>query len=146
MPADIPPDLLRGFQQEVTHRWPDYLAGRPLRFGGLNIRKEKDGRIIAGCCSKSYFPENITEKEARDRIDVAKEEISALTDAFPELKAEIDLAGVDYEFCYDYGTAAVLVAEERGGVFRSTKGPANQAREATATAGMSAAAQPPRQP
>ena len=118
MPA-IPPDLLRGFEQEVTHRWQDFLSGRPLFFGGLNIRKDKKGRVVVVCYSKWHNRESLTEKEARERIETAKQEVTALSEAFLQLKTEIDVAGVDFEFCYDYGTAAVVVAAERRGVFKS---------------------------
>jgi len=114
----IPPDLVRSSRQEVEHRWPDFVAGLPLFFGDLNIRKSKDGRIVAGCYSSYSRRENLTEAEARERISVAREEVAALAAAFPELKKEFD-RGVDFEFCYDYGTAAVVVAEERSGIFKS---------------------------
>jgi hypothetical protein len=120
MSETIPSDLRREFEQEVTHRWQDFMSGHPLRFGPINLRKDKRGRVVVGCYSDCYYQENLTEKEARERIDLAKKEVASLADAFPQLKDEIDRSGVDYEFCYDYGTAAVLVAEERSGVFKST--------------------------
>jgi len=122
MPDTIPSDLLPGFQQEITHRWHDFISGRPLFFGGLNIRKDKKGRVVVVCYSACYFQENLTTKEARERIDLAKQEVASLADRFPQLKDEIDHSGVDYEFCYDYQTATVVVAEERSGVFKSTIG------------------------
>jgi hypothetical protein len=120
MPSPIPSDLLAGFQQEVSNRWQEFVTGRPLFFGGINLRKDKNGRIVVVCYSECYYQENLTEKEARERIDLAKQEVAALADAFPQLRAEIETSRVDYEFCYDYKTAAVVVAEEREGVFKTT--------------------------
>ncbi len=120
MPSPIPSDLLAGFQQEVRNRWQDFMNSRPLFFGGINLRKDKNGRIVVACYSECYYQENVTEKEARERIDLAKQEVAALADTFPQLRAEIEASGVDYEFCYDYKTAAVVVAAERGGVFKTT--------------------------
>ncbi len=102
------------------HRWPDFMRGLPLFFGGINVRKGKNGKIIVVCYSKWHVRESLTEKEAKERIEVAKDEIAALSDAFPQLKSEVDRLGVEFEFCYDYGTAAVVVAEERNGVFTSS--------------------------
>jgi len=117
--TDIPQDLLRGFEQEVTHRWSDFMSGLPLYCGGLNIRKDMKGRVVVVCYSKWHNRESLTEKEAIERIEIAKQEVAALSEAFPELETVIEDAGVDFEFCYDYGTAAVVVAAERHGVFKS---------------------------
>ncbi len=103
----------------MTHRWSDFVAGRSLVFGDLTIRKDEEGKVVVVCYSKWYYRESLTEKEARERIDTAKQEFAALSEAFPQFKNVVGVAGVDFEFCYDYGTAAVLVAEERGGVFKS---------------------------
>jgi hypothetical protein len=96
------------------------LNGHALRLGGLVLRKEKTGRVIVGCYSRWTSHENLSDAEAKERIGVAKMELSALADAFPQLKREIDNVGVEYEFCLDTGKAAVLVAAERDGLFSST--------------------------
>ena len=119
MAIEITPDLLQKFQQEVTRRWPDFLQGRPLFFDNINIRKEKEGRVVLACYSRCYYRENLTEREAKERIEVAKQEIAALTAAFPQIQKEIETAGMDFEFHYDYGQGAILVAEERYGKFKS---------------------------
>jgi hypothetical protein len=116
----IPKDQFNSFNQEISHRWDDFIKGLPLFFGELSVRKNKKGRTVITCNSKCYFQQNLTNQEAKDRIELAKQELSTLIDTFPKLKDEIDISKVDFEFCYDYGTAAVVVAKETEGVFTST--------------------------
>src|SRR4051812_2096545 len=115
MPAPIPSDLLREFRREISTRWPDFLGGRALQFHNLTLRKEKTGRIVVGCFSEKYFSENLSEVEARDRIATAKDEVQLLIEAFPEIRDELSRAKVDFEFCYDGGKSAHLVAKESDG-------------------------------
>ncbi len=119
MSNSLPTDLHSDFRKQIDLHWNDFLAGHSLPIGSLTFRIESDHLVIQ-CYSEKYFLENISNGEAKDRIDTAKEELRILSEAFPEFK-KFDLTSVDYEFCFDTGKGAVLVACERGGEFTDYK-------------------------
>ncbi len=118
MSDSLPPDLRGDFRRQIDLHWENFLAGRSLPLGNLTFRKEAD-RVIVQCFSDKYFIENVSSEEGHERINTAKEELRILSDEFPEL--QIDLDSVDYEFCFDTGKSAVLIASEQSGVFTDYK-------------------------
>lgn len=120
LPA-IPADLLQEIEREISICWSDFLANKRkvFKLGFLSLRQKDESTFLVSCFSNCYFFENVTEQEARDRIDTAKVEFHAITEAFPCIQEVIGGASVIFEFCYDNDTAAILVAEEENGVFKS---------------------------
>ena len=93
-----------------------------MPIGGLGLyRDTRDHRFIVFCYSSSYYAENITRKEAEERIATAKEELNTLLRLFPELHDEMQGLDTAFHFCYDTGKGGVLVAKEEHGQFQYLK-------------------------
>ena len=117
----IPADLLQEIEREIYIHWSDFIANkkRVFKLGSLSLRQKDDSTFVVSCLSKHYFIENVTEQEARECIDNAKVEFSALAESFPCIKKVIEGASVTFEFCFNDCKAAILMAEEENGVFKS---------------------------
>ena len=114
LPADIEAELRRGFTLGI-----DALRdGGTMPIGGLGLcRSIRENRFSIYCYSSCYYAENITQKEAEERIATAKEELNTLMRLFPELRDQMRGLNLAFYFCYDAGNAGVLAAKEEHGQF-----------------------------
>lgn len=89
-----------------------------MAIGGLGLYRDTcEHRFIIYCYSSCYYAENITQKEAEERIATAKEELATLVRLFPELRDQMHGLDLAFYFCYKTGKAGVLAAKEEHGQF-----------------------------
>ena len=114
LPAETEAELRREFLLGI-----DALRdGRAMPIGGLVLfRATREHRFIIHCYSSCYYGENVTQKEAEERIATAKEELSTLTRVFPELSDQMRGLDLAFYFCHDEDKASMLVAKEEHGQF-----------------------------
>ena len=90
-----------------------------MPIGGLVLyRDTREHQFVVHCYSSCYYAENITRKEAEERIATAKEELKTLSQLFPELRDQMQGLDLAFHFCYDTGKGGVLAAKEEHGHFQ----------------------------
>ncbi len=89
-----------------------------MAIGGLDLyANSQEKRFVVYCYSSCFYIQNITRKEAEERIATAKEELNILMQLFTELHDQAQGMNLTFEFLYDDGRDAVLVAKEDHGRF-----------------------------
>lgn len=62
--------------------------------------------------------ENVNEQEAKEKIERSKKVGDHLSASYPAFSEIWNSMRKRFEFCYEYGTGAVLIASEEEGAFR----------------------------
>ena len=119
MSSPLSPDTEAELRQEFSRGIDSLRAGKTMPIGGLVLYRDiRERRFIFHCYSSCYYAENITRKEAEERISTAKEELATLVRLFPELHEQMLGLELAFHFCYDTGTGGVLAAKEEHGRFQ----------------------------
>ena len=81
-----------------------------MSYEGVVFRKDPQGCLVVSSYSEYVHPENATPTEAVSKIARSKEILAELEEMSPEFSAVASSLRHPYDFCYDYGDGATLLA------------------------------------
>ena len=95
--------------EQLVSRYREFSLTKRVQFGRLVISLDREEIIRVVVYSKWYHQENVTQSEAESDLKAAKEFVAEICSKSEDFKNAFKSHSVEYEFCFDYGTAAVLL-------------------------------------
>jgi hypothetical protein len=95
--------------EKLASQFREFDLTKRVQFGRLTIVVNREGILKVVVYSKWYHQENVTQTEAENDLKAAKEFVAEICSKSEDFKNAFKNYPVEYEFCFDYGTAAVLL-------------------------------------
>ncbi len=95
-----------------------FLEGQSVVYCEVCFHISRDGVLHISSYADYIHRENITQQHAAEKIARSKQVFADLCSRSERFAARVSSLPVRYECCYDYGTAAVVVAVEEAGAVR----------------------------
>ena len=113
--------------ENLASRIREFNLTKRVQFGRLTITIDLKGTLKVVVYSKWYHQENVTQAEAESDLKAAKAFVAKICSKNEGFDNAFKDCPVEYEFCFDYGTAADLLfrlvgdkAENAVGTLNST--------------------------
>ncbi len=94
------------------------IEGGSISYHGVSFRLERTGnrpQLIVSSWSDCIYLDNVRKEEAQEKVQRSQQVVEDLANRSPEFRSLWRSASPRYRFCFDYGTAGLLLAEESGG-------------------------------
>lgn len=96
-----------------------FLTGSSISYHEVVFCITREGEFQVNSYADFIHRENITADHAREKIERSKHVLADLCSRSERFAAKVESLPARYYCCYDYGTAAVVVAEEKDGEVRT---------------------------
>lgn len=105
-------DITEESQERFNLGIERFLEGRPISFKGFLFSKARNSAVVHVDSFSDWAPERSTPDMAREKFAESKAVASELANASPAFKAVYESYAHQFNFCYDYGKGAIILATE----------------------------------